>query len=188
MTSDHIRVEQMKIRPEDQTTEEWRTDYEGENDQVDKFPVGEKPRLEVVSKEECSLQNDLPLVEPGIYTATYLRDELHKGMFKEGICKLGIQFETYGEGISTFVKLEAWFPVSETKNGFSVSKRSNYARQFFTVFPDLAGKRMDRLSPKRLKGIELEVKVVTVTKDSKRNPIPKSLQYSKINRILGRNE
>ena len=99
---------------------------------------------------------------------------------------MGIKFETCGNGLPEPVKLEAWFPVDETKNGFSVSKRRLYARHFFAVFPDLTGQRMDRLSPKKLKGIELEVEVVTVTKDSDRNPIPKALQYSKIKRIIGR--
>ncbi len=175
----------MKKRPEDQTVDEWLADY----DRLDvpaKSSEDEKPRFSIVTKEECSLQDDLPLIKPGRYTARYFHHELRKGMFEEGSCRLGIKFETYGNGIPILVQLEAWFPVNATKNGFSASKRSKYARQFFSVFPDLTGQRMDRLSPKKLKGIELEVEVATVCEDSEHNPIPKALQYSKIKRIIGR--
>lgn len=177
----------MNKYPATQTTDEWRAAYGSKS--VSSI-ISTKTKVSNFStneiEEECSLLDDLPLIKPGRFTARYFHHELRKDMFEKGSCRLGIQFETYGDGIPTLVKLEAWFPVNATKNGFSASKRSKYARQFFAVFPDLTGQRMDRLSPKKLKGIELEVEVVTVCEDSEHNPIPKALQYSKIKRIIGR--
>jgi hypothetical protein len=175
----------MKL-PQQQSNEEWVADYNAENVSQISPRIDEKSRFSTAREESSLQEDDLPLIAPGKYIGRYVRHELRKGMFGEGTCKLCIKFEVSGNGIIEHVSLEAWFPAIETKYGFSFSKRSKYAHQFFSVFPDSTETRMDRLSPKKFKGLNLEVEVETVVEDSDHNPKPKALYYSKVGRIIGR--
>ena len=173
---------------QEQSNEEWIADFSAKNvSHINPRKVEKpKPARFSTAKEENSLQDDLPLIAPGGYAGRYVRHKLHKDMFGEGVCKLCIEFEVSGNGLSRAVTLEAWFQVQETKTGFSVSKRSKYAHQFFSVFPDSTETRMDRLYPKNFKGLNLELEVRTVANDSSHRPKHKALQYSVVERIIGR--
>ena len=175
----------MKL-PQQQSNEEWVANYNADNVSQINQRKEKKPKFSAAREESSLQEEDLPLIAPGKYIGRWVRHELHKGMFEEGTCKLCIKFEVSGNGILGVVILEAWFPVNETKDGFSVSKRSKYAHQFYSVFPDSTEIRMSRLLPNKFKGIDLEVEVTTVTKDSDHQSKPKALHYSKVKRIIGR--
>jgi hypothetical protein len=137
-------------------------------------------------------QDDYPLIKSGTYALKFTGWET-KRMFNTGKVSLWFQVVDYGESFG--VRLARHYNAQKLKGktgkkgGFVVGKCSSLAREVFDVLEraghNMHGVRLDRLRLSLLEAHIITGKVKTVTHDSKRKPIPASLQYSVIEELTG---
>ena len=128
---------------------------------------------------------DEPLIPAGIYSFKLLNWET-RVMFAGKASKVVLKF-VVSDGEYAGAVLKAYYNVKRIKNkpkkkgGFIVGKKSNFAREFFTLMEkagvSTSGMRLDRLPVSYLEQVEGKVRTV---KEASKKPIPKALQYSVI--------
>lgn len=138
---------------------------------------------------DCIVDGDLPpLINPGSYemtmvgykTAVYY-GRAQKLVISFRIVECGAAFESVLERYYNVLKLSG----KPGKNGvFKVGQRSDFLREFCSVFPAVNVRRLDRIPMSYFDGVIVRGEVSTVTHDTKQHQIPKSLQYSKVTRLL----
>jgi len=133
------------------------------------------------------IDDDLPLIPPGEYGFKFIGYSTWL-MFGRNP-KLIIDFLIVDDEMYSGVTLKKYYNVKKLKgrygrNGdFTVSRKSNFTRDFFRVCPAYPPKRLDRIPMSRFEGIDICGSVKTVTKGHDQKEIPESLHYSVIREI-----
>lgn len=132
------------------------------------------------------------LVPAGTYEVVYLYDEtiiLAKGANKgRGVPKLVLWFKVISPGEAFDAKLPAYYNVDQVEGrprrygGFKVGWRSNFMRDYATLFGEPA--RRNRIPMSRFEGCVIRAKVRTVMSTWKQKPLPAALHYSVIDELL----
>jgi hypothetical protein len=131
---------------------------------------------------------ELPLIPEKIYDLGYLDYSTSLMMGKNP--KLVIRFQIVEQGDSFGVVLSKYYGVSKLKGKpkkygiFQVGRKSNFLRDFLTLFPDQSVKRLDRIPMTRFQGVIIKGQVKTVSKGYNQRKIPEPLQYSVIGDLL----
>jgi len=138
---------------------------------------------------EFSIDEDLmPLVEPGLYTARYVRHETrqffgsaYKAVFWFQITDFGPAFEVVVPRYYNVNKL-----VGKAGRGgkFVPGRNSDFMREYCRVFPSRI-KRKDRIALAALKDVLVKVRVRTTVKDRRQRSLPEPLKYSVVEEIVG---
>lgn len=136
--------------------------------------------------------DDYPLIKPGTYNLKFLGWETRKTFNTAKVVML-FQVVDYGEAFGVVIarhyNAKRLKGKIGKKGGFAVGKAHHLARELFTVFEmaghSTAGVRLDRIPLHWLEAHTIRGKVETVTHDSSREPIPKSLQYSVVGKLVG---
>lgn len=152
-----------------------------------------KPNLRQPSASknlDCLISGELTeLIKPGDYEMTLAdyRTELFFGKAPKlvlffRIIELG---EAFGTVLPKYYNLLEIVGKPGKKGVFKVGKRSDFLRDFCTLFPQVNIRRLDRFSISYFQKVIIRGRVTTVTHDTKQNLIPKPLQYSKVSKLLG---
>ena len=104
--------------------------------------------------------------------------------------KLVLRFKVLDYGDQFGVILSKYYGVKKLAGkpgkygGFIVGRKSNFLRDFLTLFPDQSVSRLDRIPMSRFQGVIITGQVRTVTKGSNQRRIPEPIQYSIIGDLL----
>lgn len=164
--------------PKDQTNDQWLAERDGRVTEI-------KPKQAPVNEgNDCMVEFE-PHVPEGEYKLAYVEHFTHKA---KGTGKLQINF-SIAEGHNLDSRLKAHYRVKLTgppgKYGsFRASAQGEYYEQMCELFPSLIGGRSDRISPRRLKGLEVIGKVVTVTTKWNGKQRKEHTQYSKVKELI----
>jgi hypothetical protein len=127
--------------------------------------------------EELVIEGGLPvLIPPGEYDAKVIK--IHKlTKFNRPVMQMRFQIVSMDKFNGTV--LEAWLPLGD---GGKLGKGSKLVRWYLTL--EEWG-RKDRVILKAFRSRLLRVTVRTVEKDHRQKPLPKTLQYSVVDDLLG---
>ena len=136
--------------------------------------------------EEPFIQVDpLVLVPEGDYIVQYLTYRTSKSF---GQPKVEVTFIIDKPKEHRAVCLERFYNVDKltgpekAKGRFKPSRRGHLMREYTALVGPPS--RNDRMSFRKLKGLMILAKVVTVKVDSNKNPLPKGSRYSKIEKLI----
>lgn len=120
-----------------------------------------------------------PKVKEGNYPVVYFN---HRFENKFGRPTLILRFTIAELTQYKDAVLSKYFPIKwfNKKGKFSVKKTQEFARFWFSVFPDYDFSRMDRFPLSRLKDLVLIAEVKDRTIDHEQNEVPEPLRVSKI--------
>jgi hypothetical protein len=139
-------------------------------------------------------EDDSPLIEPGQYEAVF-RNHNIGSVFNTPKIIMWLEIVTLGPALG--LALPRYYRAKSVKrrknsNGgwsypkkggaFTMSKKSDFLRDYVRLIGPL--KRYDRLSLAPFKRRVLRIKIRTVCRDYKGNPIPESLRYSIIDELV----
>ena len=131
---------------------------------------------------------ELPLIPEKTYDLGFVSYSTYMMLGKSP--KLIINFKIMEFGDYFGVTLSKYYGVQKLtskprKNGgFLVGRKSNFLRDFITLFPDQSVKRLDRIPMTRFQEHVIKGRVKTVSKGFNQRDIPKPLQYSVIGELL----
>lgn len=143
----------------------------------------------VSNEMDCVISGELPeLIKPDEYDMTLInyRTELFFGKAP----KLVMFFKILELGEAFELILPKYYNVLEImdkpgkKVAFKAGRSSDFLRDFSTLFPHVNIRRLDRFPISYFQGVIIRGVVTTVTHDAKQRLIPKSLQYSKVSKLL----
>jgi hypothetical protein len=129
-----------------------------------------------------------PLVPDGRYDLGFI--EFSTRLMNGRNPKLHLRFGITEIGDHFGVELTKYYGVNRAigsigiNGGFQAGQKSNFLREFLTLFPDQQILRLDRIPMSCFKGVIVRGEVVSVTHGSDQRKIPKQLQYSVINRLI----
>ena len=149
------------------------------------IPLETKKRL-----EECLVEDNSPLIEPGVYDLGYLFHSTSNMFGNAKVPKLTVwcQVLNYGDYYQTV--LPRYYNVihhvgKKGKNGnFKVGMKSDFMREYFNIFPSRNPKRRDRIPMSCFQEVIIRGRVETVTKDYKQRGRHELLHYSVIRELL----
>ena len=120
-----------------------------------------------------------PHIKPGDYQVVYFG---HRFETKFGRPTLLLRFTIAEMTQHQNAILSKYFPVKRfnKKGGFSVKKTHEFARFWWSLFPDHDFSRMDRFPLTRLKGLVMVAVVKDKTHDWQQKEIPIPLRISKV--------
>jgi hypothetical protein len=122
---------------------------------------------------------DLRLVTPGEYQATYVR---HVGTVVFGCPKVRVDLRLI---VHPDIVLSRWYRVSDYRgNRVKASRHSDIVREVSAVLG--RRERCDRIPVTALQGLLVQVLVSTVAKDHRQKRIAEVNRYSSIERIIKR--
>lgn len=123
-----------------------------------------------------------PLLPEGNYPVVYFR---HRFEQKFGRPVMLLQFTLAEMSQYENAVLTKYFPIRSfnRKNGFVVSKKQDFALFWYQHFPDHNFSRLDRFPMTNLKGLIMQAKVITPTKNHNHEDIPEPLRISKIEKL-----
>lgn len=138
---------------------------------------------------DCLINGELPeLIKPGEYEMTLC--DYRTDLFFGKAPKLVMSFKILDLGEAFEMILPKYYNILEImgksggKGAFKVGKRSDFLRDFSRLFPHVNIRGLDRFPISYFQGVIIRGVVTTVTHDAKQHLIPKSLQYSKVSKLL----
>jgi hypothetical protein len=127
------------------------------------------------------------IVDPGQYQMVFVSSRT--ALIYQRAAKLALRFRIVDPGPAFGKELERWYNVKRLigragKNGgFQVGPRSDFLREYLTLFPG-AGGRLDRMSLAPFRNAIVLGRVETVSQNRKQQPLPEPLRYSIIRELL----
>jgi len=124
---------------------------------------------------------EYPLVPPGDYDAAYWKHSIFS--MYGGAEKLRVFFQVIDQGPAFEARIP-WFNnvtiISKKNHRWTAGTRTTFMRTF-SALTGYDPRKHGRVIPiSWLKGNVYQIKVVTVTQDRRKRPIPEGLQYSKV--------
>ena len=129
------------------------------------------------------------LIPPGRYTLGFV--DYRTAVYFQKAAKLVLTFRVLDAGEHFGTELDRFYNVQRLttrpgkRGGFKIGPRSDFLREYCTLFPERCAKRLDRIPiTEPFGGAYVVGDVQTVAKDYAQRAIPDPVRYSKIVALL----